>query len=131
MILLQRNQVSKQRIITSTLASSIIEFLASIFIHNVSDLRGSATGKKDFEEVKSANVYTVSKTTEWMHFSASITLFNIFNSCSKLTEFHQYLSHLKLKLHSESAFMESPHPKAFFFILVSSLVPGILKQNPK
>lgn len=42
----------------------LIEFLANIVIHNVSDLRGLATGKKDFEEVKSANVCTVSKTTE-------------------------------------------------------------------
>lgn len=36
----------------STLTLSIIEFLANIFIHHVSDLRGLATGKKDFEEVK-------------------------------------------------------------------------------
>lgn len=64
MVLLQRNQVSNQRIITSTLTLSIIKFLAYIVIHNVSDLRGLATGKKDFEEVKSANVCTVSKTTE-------------------------------------------------------------------
>lgn len=63
MILLQRKQMSNSSI-TSTLTLSIIEYLANFVIHNVSDLRGLAAGKKYFEEVKSANVCIVSKTTE-------------------------------------------------------------------
>lgn len=50
--------------ITSTLTLSIIGFLANVVVHNVSDVRGLATGKKYFEEVKSANVCIVPKTTE-------------------------------------------------------------------
>lgn len=63
-----------------------------------------------------------------MHFSACVTLFIIFNSCSKLPVFHQYLSHLKLKLHSELDLMENPRPEAFFH---SSLLFGSKNSKTK